>query len=504
MSLLRSTLASMSAAGLLAACMTEPPTAPRAPVGAPLAKTASRLKVTPPQLAFTAIGETATLTTTTPATGAIVLTVSDPTCVSVSPRRLNRSPGKFTVAATAVGNCTVTVTDGSGTSAVIPVRVTALLSGTIVAGVQHTCGLTSNGAAYCWGRNTQGELGNSTNLETSTPNPSPLLVQGGLAFTTLAAGSGFTCGLTAAGPAYCWGNNAVGSLGNPTNSGTLVPNPAPLPVSGNHMFVALKAGNGHACGLTADGTVYCWGYNLWGQLGTEVNAGGVTPTPTPTPVASSAAFTQIAAGESHTCGLTAAGAAWCWGRNNFGQLGTTLNLNTSMPTPTPQLVAGDVVFASLIGGGTHTCGLTAAGAAYCWGNNDRGQLGTTLELSTGVPVTAPTPVEGNLIFISLTAGHAHSCGLVAGGGAYCWGSNVIGQLGSATESSQPSPTPKAVGGGLSLIAISAGYDYTCGVTSLGAGYCWGDNLYGQLGSSSGGQFTSDPQAVSGGLVFARP
>ena len=507
MSTIRSALAAggFAAALLAVGCTDQEPTGPDAPLQ--LAKGSKGLRVTPAQLDFTALGEIGTLTAATPASGAIVATVSTPACVSVTPRRLTRSPAKFTVAASAAGTCNVIITDGAGASAVVTVRVVPLLRGTVVNGIAHTCGLTGGGAAYCWGRNRWGQLGSSQNIGTTDPNPAPVGVQGGLAFTRLTAGLDYTCGLTGAGAAYCWGSNIVGELGSTANSGEFIANPSPVQVASTQAFVALEAGSSHTCGLTAEGVVYCWGYNLWGQVGGGVPAGVVTPNPTPVEVAVGVPFAQLEAGENHTCALTAGGEAYCWGRNNFGQLGTDLNLNTATPTTVPQLVGGGLTFTSLAAGGTHTCGLIAEGSAYCWGNNERGALGTTFEFSTGVAITTPIAVEGGLTFSSLAAGDQHTCGVTAANVAYCWGRNLWGQLGSVTEFMGESPLPLPVSGGFAFIAVSAAENQGCGVNLAGAAYCWGDNLYGQLGTATNsgtGTPTTSPEPVGGGLVFAVP
>jgi len=488
---------------LVTACSDDAPTAPtHAAGGGQFAKAPGSFKVTPAQLNFTEIGAKGTLTAVTPASGAITASVSDPACVEASPRRLLRRPAKFTVTATAPGTCSVTLTDGAGASVRVPVRVVPLVRGTLAVGTNHACGLTSAGAAYCWGDNRWGQLGNG--VSGTDPNPAPVAVQGGISFSRVTAGVNHTCALTAAGVAYCWGVNVDGQLGSPTNSGQIAPNPVPLSVITTLAFVALEAGAWHTCGLTPAGAVYCWGSNQFGQLGHSENAGVVAPNPAPVQVATSALFTRLAAGEHHNCALTAAGAAHCWGRNNQGQLGIEINIGTQIPT-LPQAVSGNLVFASVTPGGTHTCGLTAAGSAYCWGSNERGEGGTSVNFENGVPNQAPTAVESNLLFTALAAGQQHTCGLVAGGDAYCWGTNRSGQLTRSFSEVTRSEVPLLIAGGVSFIQLAADAENVCGVIGAGAAYCWGLNGYGQLGTTAGlGTAVAFPQAVSGGLTFAAP
>jgi alpha-tubulin suppressor-like RCC1 family protein len=374
----------------------------------------------------------------------------------------------------------------------------------------HTCGLTTDGVAYCWGRDNFGQLGNGgTGQNTKSPSPvDTSAISGNKAFVELAEGWLHTCGLTAEGVAYCWGNDEYGQLGN---GGGWLDTQSPFPVdtstiTGNKAFVQLTAGNSHTCGLTAEGVAYCWGWDGYGQLG---NGGASQDSQSPCPVNTSAipgnkAFVQLAGGGAHTCGLTAEGVAYCWGYDGDGELG---NGGGSLSTQSPSLVdtstiPGNKAFIQLAGGGYHTCGLTAEGVATCWGYDNLGQLGNgggSLSTQSPCPVDTST-MSGNKLFIQLTAGNTyHTCGLTSDGVAYCWGNDGNGQLGNggvSLDTQSPSPVDTStVPGNKAFIQLTGGGYHTCGLTAGGVAYCWGYDGHGELGNGGTSVDTQSPSPV---------
>jgi alpha-tubulin suppressor-like RCC1 family protein/uncharacterized protein YjdB len=359
------------------------------------------------------------------------------------------------------------------------------------AGAYYTCGWATTLAVYCWGRNSYGELGiGKLGLGLGRPLPedapaavAPLPVTGGLLFSLVSAGSGHACGLTTTGAAYCWGLGLRNRLGAPApdacgwtrQSGDTVWTecaPAPIAVPGVPPFRAIYAGGNHTCALTAGGAAYCWGNDHYGQVG---DGGGVTSHGLPpTPAASGYTFTTLSAGTIHTCGITPGGAAYCWGNNYYGQLGDGSYTNRDSPVA----VAGGLSFASITAGVYHTCGVTTSGSIYCWGDNYYGQLGDGSLTSRNAPTVA---VAGGP-YAKVSLGLWHSCALTPGGAAYCWGGNWTGALGDGSGSSQSTPVP--VAGGFTFAAITTGESHTCGLTTGQVVYCWGWNQAGQLGDGS--------------------
>jgi hypothetical protein len=250
----------------------------------------------------------------------------------------------------------------SGEKSRLPVPVAGVLQFTAVsAGFNHSCGLTNNGAAYCWGDNEYGQLGTGNKTASITPAP----VTGGHSFRSVRAGVLFTCGISTAGSAYCWGTNAQGRLGNGSQTDSAIP----VPVSGGLNFVSISTGDGHACGVTVNGKGYCWGYNKYGQLGNGSNSSS----PVPAPVAGGQTFELLSAGRTFSCGLRRQGAPHCWG---WGvDTVTATETDTPANIPAPVFASRGLVFKSVSTGSAHACGLTAVGDVYCWGTNNYGQLG---------------------------------------------------------------------------------------------------------------------------------
>jgi alpha-tubulin suppressor-like RCC1 family protein len=411
----------------------------------------------------------------------VMWSTTEPAIASVS------GTGLLTVV-TGVGVGSVTITANSeGVNGSASVSVVSVTFASVTTGGAHTCALTASGAAYCWGRGESGQLGvpvpTTTCMTDGGPFPclkTPSQVGGGLVFVQLAGGGAHTCGLTNDGSAYCWGSNGGGQLGDNSTS----TRNAPTPVATELKFASIDAGAQHTCALTGEGNAYCWGSNGRGQLGD----GTTTPRSVPVAVTGGHTFQVIAAGGftiGHTCAVTTSGNAYCWGDNERGQLGNgTGGLGdedlTANPVPAP--VTTKLTFIAVTAGlGRHTCGFTGTGDAYCWGENTFGALGNESTEDSSVPVS----VSGLYDFVQLVAGGfiGHTCGITAEdtGFAYCWGENETGQVGDGSTFDRLRPS--AVAGGLTFTRLDAGFRHTCGPTSSGV-YCWGSGGAGQLGTNS--------------------
>ena len=347
----------------------------------------------------------------------------------------------------------------------------------VAAGSDHTCALTTSGGVMCWGNNRYGQLGDGTTTNHNSPQDVSGLTSG---VTAIAVGANHTCALLASGAVKCWGYNLDGELGN----GTTTDSSTPLDVSGLSGVSAIAAGVAHSCVLLEDGSVKCWGSNTYGQLGDD----SFTNRGIPVSVSGlSSGVTAIAAGWGHTCAVVN-GAAKCWGHNAYGELGNGTTTVSKTPTAVTSLTGG---VSSVTTGYMHTCALLANGAVKCWGYNEYGQLGNESTTDSLTPVTVSGLTGGVL---SVSAGVLHTCALLAGGEAKCWGLNFYGELGDATTTNRTSPV--AVGGlGDSVAKIAAGQVHTCVVLANKTIQCWGDGEYGQLGNSAATAQTQ-PQRIA--------
>jgi alpha-tubulin suppressor-like RCC1 family protein len=420
---------------------------------------------------------------------------------------------------------------GSTTSYDTPQQVTSPSStgwSNLTSGYDFTCAMRTS-SLYCWGRNFEGQLG----LGDASNRTTPTQVTG--TWTGAVAGIRHTCGIKSGPTVWCWGANTDAQLGtgDVTDSST----PVQVAVSGmsslnagpiSHQMYVLKtdgtlagwgrffrraqspvqfgavttwdgrgiaAGVAHACGLRTDTSLWCWGQNTDGRVGT-----GATSTYEASPVQISSpgttTWTAVAAGDSHTCGIRNS-RAYCWGSNNEGRVGN----GTTSDVSTPALVSGGYTNWSTVDAGLiHSCGLRATGALYCWGGNANGQLG----IGSTSPATAPSVVAGT--WSSVSAGSVHTCGIKTAGTLWCWGLGTDGRLGLGNTTQFTSP--QQVGSATTWSIVASGGSSTCAIQTTGTLWCWGLNSSGQLGQGNTTTYTSPTQvgsattwrSVAGGLT----
>ena len=352
--------------------------------------------------------------------------------------------------------------DGSTTNALKPVTVSGLSGAVAVsAGSGHSCALTNDGGAQCWGRSGQGQLGDGSTTNALTP----VSVHGLSGAVSVSSGNSHSCAVKSEGHVRCWGLNLSGQLGDGSTRIAW----APVTVSGLSDAVAVSAAGNHSCAVTGFGRVQCWGDNEYGQLGD----GSRTDALTPVTVSGLSDTVAVSAGDYHTCAVTAAGLVRCWGLNLSGQLGDGSGADALTPVTVADLKDAVAVSAD----GQHTCVLISGGRVQCWGENDYGQLGN------GSRTDALTPVRVNGLSnaVAVSAGDDHTCAVISGGRVQCWGTNFNGQLGGDDTRKRAQLTPVTVSGLSGVVSVSAGSAHSCALYHDGAVSCWGSNYYRQAG-----------------------
>jgi hypothetical protein len=338
----------------------------------------------------------------------------------------------------------------------------------IAGGLYHSCAVTAAGAAMCWGLNAQGQLGDATLVDKTTPVPVTGLSSDVIAVT---AGAFHSCALTIAGAVKCWGSNSWGQLGDGTNMAATTPVAVEGLTSG---VVAITAGRYFTCALTEAGAALCWGRNDFGQLGN----GTTTDSTVPVSVSGlSSSVARISGGFAHTCAVTDAGAVSCWGSNSHGQLGNGTTTDELVPVQVSGLTSGA---SGVSTGRYHSCAVAAGGAVRCWGRNSSGQLGNGTMTDSAVPVSVSGLSSG---IVSVVSGSYFNCAMTDAVTVSCWGDNDYGQLGDGTTTDSPVPVPTVGVSSLATI-IATGWYHACVVTNIGTEGCWGYNSDGQLGDGT--------------------
>jgi alpha-tubulin suppressor-like RCC1 family protein len=342
----------------------------------------------------------------------------------------------------------------------------------VSAGGTLTCILVAGGGIDCWGFNGDGELGNGTMTNSSTP----VAVQGISGATSVNTGYKHACALSDASTFSCWGSNKLGELG----IGTLINSSTPVAVNELNGVIADSSGAAHTCAVLTDGALYCWGDNEVGELGIgSLNRFAPYGISSPEQVSAVSNAIGVSTGFLHTCAIISGGSIECWGYNQDGQVGNgTVNLARPHAVTSPVHVVGITKAAAISAGDFHTCALIADGTVECWGYIVPSDFGIRSLLDSPVPV----PVAGIKNAIAISSGGFHSCAVLADGAVKCWGANQHGQLGNGK--SQDSAKPVTVVGIRNAVSISSGGFHSCAVLAGGAVKCWGGNDEGELGTGT--------------------
>lgn len=313
----------------------------------------------------------------------------------------------------------------------------------------HTCAIKEDGTLWCWGDNEGGELGdgsyNSKNIPERIGSESNWLV--------VSVGSAHTCALKEDRTLWCWGiNEPVWKITNQNNN-------IPLQLEGN--WFSVSAGLGHTCGIKSDNTLWCWGDNFWGQIGDGTGGSFESNKNIPVNIGNNSKWKSISAGGSQTCAIKIDGTLWCWGINIFGQLGN----GTYDNSPLPVQAGTDTDWTMVSTFTTDTCGIKTDKTLWCWGGNE-GKIPKLISkeewlgVSTGEWKYCGVKIDNTLWclredlffghklkqiddykdWLSISFGTAHTCAIKTDNTLWCWGDNIYGQLGTGDYEFREEPT----------------------------------------------------------------
>jgi alpha-tubulin suppressor-like RCC1 family protein len=361
----------------------------------------------------------------------------------------------------------------------VPDFDTGMVAPRVVTGLFHSCALRSDGTVACWGDNNQGELGNGTAVDTS----SPVDVVGLSDVIDIASTMAHSCAVLRNGTAKCWGRNNEDQLGD---GGAAFPfSTTPVLVAGLTGVTAIATAAKSTCAVHESGQVYCWGVNDYGQLGD----GTLVDHAAPAPVSGLGDAVAIATSGGHYCVVRASGGVRCWGYGFNGELGngqTGAGSDSSVPVTVKQNALQSLGGVMAIAGGNATsCAVRANGMAYCWGSDLHG-LGNG---AAGMSQPYALAVSGITSALDVSMGSSSQCVLLATGTVRCFGTNQYGELGDASAPlGTDQYTPRTVGGLFAplsgVLAVDSGDDHSCAMLSNGTVKCWGWNSSGQLGDGT--------------------
>ncbi len=364
-------------------------------------------------------------------------------------------------------------------------------------GDTHSCGLTTVDEIFCWGGGNEGQLGDgTTNTLLRQLVPLEVTAPSGVTWASVDTGAYHTCATTTGGDIYCWGIDDEGRLGNGNAAvDDFFPSPTLVDRPVGVTWASVTAAGSHTCALTTSGDVYCFGDNDRGQLGVGDENPRNTPTQVTLPAGVVVESIEVGVGAAGlfdsrtTCVVSTLGAGYCWGSDELGALGDGPGaVNSNVPVAVG--VPGGGAWSTIRPGGRTSCGVTTTGDGYCWGRDDRGQLGNGGAGSgdlTPQPVSTPVGTSWSTITPSTT----FTCGVTTTGELFCWGNQVAGgQLGdgtlTASDYDEPNEvvTPATFPVGAEWVDVRSSRFHSCAVDSTGIGWCWGGDGNGRLGDDA--------------------
>jgi alpha-tubulin suppressor-like RCC1 family protein len=382
----------------------------------------------------------------------------------------------------------------------------------VSAGAYHTCAIRQDGSVVCWGSNANGELGVDRSI-TISAKPLPVVFPASAGHAVhIAAGFVATCMLDSNASVWCWGDQSTGELGDGVIDASFSTAPVQVVDKSGKPIVATQVTSGYefSCAVTTGGIVQCWGTNaggIFGDAAIATNSSVAVPVGGLRPLGAGGQLAPLAYSQ-FMCMIDDSGAA-CWGRSGEGELG---NGGQGLTFPKGAIytgigvaisaVEGTLPLVRLSGGNDQACAIDSHRGLYCWGANNRGQVGPT---NIGGPVGIPPQFVDAGLLVDIASGAMHNCGITPDGHAICFGDNTSGELGRGVADDGgifPAPVLDIDGGGqlAHVLQLSGGKGFTCArvastcAAGPGSVACWGTNANDQLGIVSGA-ISATPQLV---------
>ena len=349
------------------------------------------------------------------------------------------------------------------------------------AGGEHSCAVDSEGKIYCWGNNSYGDLGNGKEIESAVPvRVGDTGVLAGVKAASLSSGGLHNCAASDEGKVYCWGDNSFGQLGkDKLHTIDFSSIPVEVDMTGvlkDKIIVSVFADEYNTLAIDEAGSLYSWGRNTSGQLGCGTTSDIELPVEVDiTGVLNGKKIISADAGSEHSCAVDDAGMVYCWGRNDKGQLGDGSTTDSAVPVEVD--MSGEMngkEIKEVSAGESYTCVIDTEGNVYCWGES--------VDSEEHLPVKIDM---GGVLASSIDVNQANACVLSTLNKIYCWGKNFRGQLGDGTENDSLTPVEVNMSGVMkdkTIISIGAGNNFSCAMDDAGEIYCWGANTWGQCGN----------------------
>lgn len=348
----------------------------------------------------------------------------------------------------------------------------------ISAAYDHTCGINNN-ELYCWGRDSDGQIGNGSLSSSNVEAPEKIGTFN--SWSKISSGESFNCGLNA-NQLYCWGKDNFGQLGNGNHNYADISEPTQITEFSD--WSDLDSGLAHTCAIRNQ-NLYCWGYNNYSQLGNNIDSSPTIHTPTKNNNYNN--WSHITSGGFHTCALKN-NELFCWGFNSDGQVGN--NSSSFEDVLAPEKIGYSNSWQMIDAGAYHTCGINS-GELFCWGYNSYGQIGNGNASINRINI--PTKVGTSNLWSDISLGENHTCG-INNGELYCWGIDSDGQTGNGSGSTTSVTSPEKIGSLNNWTSLAAGDNHTCGINN-GELYCWGYNIYGRVGNGISTSTVHSPEKI---------